>query len=231
MSNTPSKPSALDALKNLAKKQPAPAAAISVQVNDPAIAGAKKDKNTVILGFDPSIAERAKYAAQLKEALDRALADFEVSQGEMRDYGSGKRGLYNDTFKANVTTVKVPYSVDTPTGPEQKFVLVICSNKYSVQKDVVLNNKDALGDAYGRLFVEERAKKLKPNAEELIRGILSEVGLGPDEVETSMQNLFDEEVKVKTTEQYEQESKKLPDDIKMILDQAVTRAQPGLKFD
>jgi len=231
MSNTPSKPSALDSLKALSKKQPAPAAAISVQVNDPAIQGAKKDKNTVILGLDPSIAERAQYAANLKEALERAQADFEVSQAEMRDYGSGKRSLYNDTFKANVTTVKVPYSVQTPTGPETKHVLVICSNKYSVQKDVVLNNKAALGDSYNRLFVEESSKKLKANAEELIRGVFTDLGITGEELETTMGNLFEEEVKVKTTEQYEVESKKLPDDVRMILDQAVTRAQPGLKFD
>jgi division protein CdvB (Snf7/Vps24/ESCRT-III family) len=67
-------------------------------------------------------------------------------------------------------------------------------------------------------------------AEELIRGILSEIGLGPDEVNASMENLFEETVKVSTTETYEQESKKVPDDLKVILDQAVTRAAPGLKF-
>ena len=231
MSNTPVKTSALDALKSLANKKPAPAAAISVQVNDPAIAGAKKNGSTVTLGSDPSVTDRAKHCAALKEALERAESEFSVLQGEMRDYGLSKRGLYNDTFKANVTTVKVPYSVETPTGPELKTVAVICSNKYSVQKDVVLNNKELLGDSYDRLFIEERSKKLKANAEELIRGILSEVGLGPDEVETSMQNLFDEEIKVKTAENFEQESKKLPDAVKMVLDQAVTRSQPGLKFD
>lgn len=231
MSNTSTKPSALDALKSLANKKPAPAAAISVQVNDPAIAGAKKVGSTVTLGFDPSITERAKYCSSLKEALEKAESEFAVLQGEMRDYGINKRGLYNDTFKANITTVKVPFTIEVPGGNETKVVAVICSNKYSVQKDVVLNNKDTLGEAYERLFVEERAKKLKPNAEELIRGILSEVGLDAEQVETSMQNLFEEEVKVKTTENYEQEAKKLPDPLKLVLDQAVTRSSPGLKFD
>lgn len=228
----PAKPNALDALRAIAKKAPAPAtSSLAAQINDPAIAGAKKDKNTVVLGFDPAIAERARYAAQLKEALERAEGEFAISQGEMRDYGSGKRGLYNDTFKANVTTVKVPFTVDTPAGPETKHVAVICSNKYSVQKDVVLGNKELLGAAYDRLFVEERSKKLKPNAEELIRGVFEQVGLQGDELENAMEQLFEEEVKVKTAEAYEQESKKLPPDVQTVLSQGVTRSQPGLKFD
>jgi hypothetical protein len=226
------KPNALDILKNLGKKAPAPAtSSLAAQVNDPAIAGAKKDKNTVVLGFDPGIADRARYASQLKEALERAEGEFAVAQSEMRDYGGSKRGLYNDTFKANVTTVKVPYTVDTPAGPETRTVAVICSNKYSVQKDVVLGNKDALGASYERLFVEERSKKLKPNAEELIRGVFEQVGLSGDELENAMEQLFEEEVKVKTAEAYEQESKKLPPDLQTVLAQGVTRSQPGLKFD
>ena len=218
---TAAKPSALDALKALSQKKPAPSAAISVQINDPAIAGATRGKGSssvVTLGLDPAF------------ALERAEQEFKVLQSEMRDYGASKRGLYNDTFKSNVTTVKVPYEVETPGGKELQYVSVICSNKYSVQKDIVLGNKEALGEAYPRLFVEETTKALKPNAEELIRGILKEVGLGPEEVETSMENLFETTTKVATTENYETEAKKLPDDLKTILGQAVTRAAPGLKF-
>lgn len=226
------KPNALDALRAIAKKAPAPeTSSIAVQINDPAIAGAKKDKNTVVLGFDPAIAERARYAAQLKEALERAEGEFAISQEEIREYGLSKRSLYNSTFKANVTTVKVPYVVETPTGPETRKISVICSNKYSVQKDVVLGNKELLGAAYDRLFVEERFKKLRPNAEELIRGIFEQVGLTGDELENAMESLFEEEVKIKTTDSYEQESKKLPADLQAVLAQAVTRSSPGLKFD
>ena len=225
------KVSAVDTLKALSAKKPAPASALATQINDPAIAGAKKTGTTVTLGFDPAISERAKFCAELKSAVEQATAEFEVAQGEMRDYGIQKRALYNNTFKANMTTMKVPYTITTPTGPETKTVAVICSNKYSVQKDVVLNNKDSLGDSYERLFLEERTKALKPNAEELIRGILKEVGLDDEQVETSMGNLFEESVKVKTTENFEQEAAKLDDATQALLKQAVTRSQPGLKFD
>jgi len=233
MSNAPAtKPSALDALRAIARKAPAPSSSsMASQINDPAIAGARKDKNTVILGPDPSVADQARHAAQLKQALEQAEGEFSILQSEMRDYGASKRGLYNDTFKANVTTVKVPYTVDTPGGPETKFVAVVCTNKYSVQKDVVIGNKDALGAAYDRLFVEERSKRLKPNAEELIRGVFEQVGLTGEELDTAMDSLFEEEVKVKTAEAYEQESKKLPPDLQTVLSQAVTRSQPALKFD
>ncbi len=225
------KVSAVDTLKALSAKKPAPASALSTQINDPAIAGAKKTGTTVTLGFDPAIADRAKYCAELKIAVENAVSEFEVAQGEMRDYGINKRALYNSTFKANMTTMKVPYTITTPTGPETKTVAVICSNKYSVQKDVVLNNKEALGESYPRLFVEEVTTKLKPNAEELIRGILKEVGLDDEQVETSMGNLFETDTKVKTAENFEQEAAKLPDDVQALLKQAVTRSQPGLKFD
>jgi hypothetical protein len=232
---TESKPSALSALKALSQKKPAAAAAaLSTQVTDPAIAGAsmaKGSKNVVTLGFDPAFAEKAGQCAGLKEALEKAEAEFKVLQAETREYGSSKRGLYNDTFKANITTVKVPYEVDVPGGGKEKqYISVICSNKYSVQQDIVLGNKEALGELFPRLFTETVTKSLKPNAEELIRGILAEVGLKPDEIETSMENLFDTTTKVATTEGYEQESKRVPDSLKAVLDQAVTRSAPGLKF-
>ncbi len=231
---TATKMSAVDALKALSQKKPvASAAAISTQINDLAIAGAQKQKGSssvVILGLDPAFAPSAEQCAGLKEALERAKVEFEVLQSTMRDYGASKRGLYNDTFKANVTTVKVPFEVQTPGGKEVQYISVVCSNKYSVQKDIVLGHKDALGEAYSRLFVEETTKSLKPNAEELIRGIFKEMGLDDDAVETSMQQLFETTVKVATTEGYEQEAKKLPADLQVILGQAVTRSAPGLKF-
>ncbi len=232
--NTASKPSALDTLKNLANKKPvAPSAALASQVNDPAIAGAsmtKGSKNVVTLGFDPVFAEKASQCAALKDALDRAETEFKVLQAETRDYGSSKRGLYNDAFKANITTVKVPFEVDTPSGKEKQYISVICSNKYSVQQDIVLGNKDALGELYGRLFTETVTKSLKPNAEELVRGILKEVGLDDEAVESSMQTLFETTTKVATTENYEQEAKAVPVQLKAVLEQAVTRSAPGLKF-
>jgi hypothetical protein len=230
------KPSALDALRGLSKKAAPSSAAIAVQVNDPAIAGAKRDKNTVKLGFDPNIAQTAERAASLKEALERAEAEFKVDQAAMRDYGIGKRGLYNDTYKCEVTTVQVPYTVEVPgegdsMAHETKYVQVICSNKYSVQQDMVLGNKDLIGASYDRMFEETTTKALKPNAEELIRNLLTEVaGLSGDDLENTMEELFDTKTVVKATDKYESEFKKLPDDVKVVLDQAVTRAQPALKF-
>lgn len=224
------KPSALEALKSLGKKTVPATSPLAAQVNDPAIAGARRDKNTVKLGFDPAMAPQAAHCAALKEALERAEAEFKVDQASMRDYGISKRSAYNDTFKADVTTVCVPYEVDTPAGKETRYVQVICSHKYSVQTDMVLGNKDRLGESYDRLFVEETTKSLKPNAEQIVRGILEEVGLKGDELETAMANLFDVKTVVKASESYEKEHKKLPEDLRSLLDQAVTRSAPGLKF-
>ena len=228
MSNAPSKAS--DLLKNLGKKTVPTASPMAAQVNDPAIAGAKRDKNTVILGFDPNIAKDAALAARLDETLKRAESEFKVEQATMRDYGASKRGLYNDTYRCEVTTVKVPYSVDTPTGPETRYVAVVCTNKYSVQQDMILGNRDLLGSAYEKLFEETTVKSLKPNAEDLIRGVFTEVGLEGDELEAAMGQLFEEKTTVKTTEHFESEAKKLPEAARAILDQAVTRSQPALKF-
>ena len=226
------KPSALDALKSLSQKKPAAASgfAISATSADPAIAGAKLGKgssNVVTLGMDPTFTEKARQCAALKAALKQAESEFEILQAETRDYGAAKRELYNSTFKTNVTTVKVPFLTD---NKEAHHVSVVCSNRYSVQKDMVLGNRDAFGEFYERLFVEERTKSMKPNAEELIRGILSEIGLKPEEVESSMENLFEETVKVSASENFEQESKKVPDEVKTLLEHACTRAAPGLKF-
>jgi hypothetical protein len=236
------KPSALDNLRALSAKKPTSTTSpLSIQTNDPAIAGATRDKgsksSTVKLGFDPSVAEKAAYAAGLKAALEKAEADFEISQAEMRDYGKDKRDVYNDTFKSNVTTVCVPYTIEVPNdqnsdtpGRETRYVQVICTNRYSVQVETVLNNRETLGDLYEKLFVEEHTKILKPNAESLIRDLLGEMGLKGDELENSMQTLFDEKVKVSTQEHYETEVKKASDEIRALLAQAVTKVSPGLKF-
>lgn len=234
------KKSALASLKALAnKKAPEGAStALATQLGDPAISGAKRDKNVVRLGFDPTIAERAALAAGLKEALERAESEFKILQGEMRDYGAKKRGIFNDTFKSDVTTVCVPFLIensdtesDTP-GRETHYVQVICSNKYSVQKDMVLGNKDTIGASlYGKLFVEEITKTLKPNAEEMFREILKErCDLDGEELDGVMNVLFDTDTKVATAKNYESEIKSAPEEIQTILAQAVTRSAPGLKF-
>ena len=225
------KPSALETLRSLAQKKPAAASpSLTVQVTDPAIAGARRDKATVKLGQDPNFHERAAYGAKLKAALERAAADFEIVQAELRDYGLNKRRIYNDTFKTSITTVGVPYTVETPDGNETKYVNVICSNKYSVNKEVVLNNPDTLGEWQERLFNLEVTKKLKPNAEELIRGVFQELGMEGEAIDGAMASLFETEVKVSTKEDFEQQEQKAPDAVRSLLSQAVTRANPGLKF-
>lgn len=232
MSNVPAqKPSALSQLKALAQKKPAAEAPLlAAQQQDPALAGARRDKNTVLLGFDPGFADQAAEAAQLKEALERAQSEFEILQARVRDYGRGKRELYNDAFKADVTTVKVPYEVATPAGPEKRAISVICSSKYSVAQEIVLNNAEAMGEHFPRLFKVDEVKQLRPNAEELIRNVFAEVGLQGADLEGAMEQLFEVKRKVSTQEGYEQEAKKAPAPVRAILDQAVTRAQPGLKF-
>lgn len=231
MTQVATKPSALDALRALSQKKPSPGnPALTAQLADPAIAGAKRDKNTVKLGFDPAFAERAAYGAQLKEALDRATADFAIAQAELRDYGREKRRVYNESFKVVITTACVPYSVDSPSGPETRWVQVICSNKYSVKADMVLNNQGTLGDWYEKLFSVETTKKLKPNAEELIRNLFGEMGIAGEELDTAMESLFETESKVSTKEEFEQLQEKAPVEVRAILEQAVTRSAPGLKF-
>lgn len=226
------KPSALDLLKGLTKKATtsAPTPGVSNNFTDPAIAGARRDKNTVKLGYDAKITHIAAGCAGLRAALDRAEAEFVINQGTMRDYGREKRALYNDAYKCEVTTACVPYEIDTPQGKETKYVQVICTNKYSVAVDTILGNKDAIGDSFDRLFIEETKKTLKPNAEELIRGIFEQVGLTGDDLEAAMTQLLESKTTVKTRENYEQEAKKAPPAVQAILEQAVTRSQPALKF-
>lgn len=236
-------PSALEALKALAKKEKAPAGSVASKLvtdtNDPAIAGAKrgKSKTTVTLGLDPSFTDKAREAAQLKEALVSAQAAFKALEGEVREYGAGKRDKYNEAFKCDLTTVEVPYLVEVPVqdgsdtpGREQRVVQVICSNKYSVAQDTVLGIEEDLGDLFPRLFDKKEEKVLKPNAEELIRNLLGELGIQGDELENSMAALFETNVSVSATKDYEKEIKKAPEDVQSVLSQAVKRAAPGLKF-
>jgi hypothetical protein len=233
------KTSALATLKALAAKKPVKAQSdLVTEVSDPAIAGAKKDKNVVRLGSDPAIMDTAAHCAALKDALDKAKAEFEIAQADMRDYGASKRVLYNDTFRTNVTTVNVPFTVEVPhdeasptPGHETRFVQVVCTNKYSVDADAVLALEPEIDpDTFGKLFMKEETKTLKPNAEQLVRDLLGELGLEGDDLEGSMETLFETKVKVAATKSYEQEIKKTSEDVQHVLAQSVTRVRPGLKF-
>jgi hypothetical protein len=223
---------ALSALKAMTDKKKVPEqSTFATTVNDVAIKGAKRVKNKVRLGLDLEFEGTAKQAAEAKRSLEKAEEAFKIYQGQVRDYGIAKREIWNDTFKANDTTVEIPYEVDTPEGKEEKVIQVICSNKYSVRAETVEQVKGNLGEQYDRLFTETTDKILRPNCVDLMRGILVEAGMGEDEVDAAMDQLFEEKTKISTTAEYEQEVKKLEDeDLKAILDQAVTRSQPSLKF-
>jgi len=230
--------SALDTLKKLSAKKAVEgtaASALTTQLQDPALAGAKRDKNVVRLGFDPEITDKAREAAELKAALEEAEARFAMVQTDMRAYGSKKRELYNDTFKADVTTVSVPYSVEVPGSPdhETRYVSVVCTNRYTIQKDAALGmlRAEAIDQGtFDKLFVVETTKKLKANAEELVRGLMGELGMTGDDLEGAMQTLFDTEVKVTASKDYEKRVKEVDDNTRALLAQAVKRVEAGLKF-
>lgn len=240
---TQAAPTALSALKALAKKEKAPAGSVAAKLvddaNDPAIAGAVrgKSKTKVTLGFDPGFTGKAKHAADLKKALVSAQAAYKALEGDIREYGIEKRGKYNEAFKCDVTTVEVPYFVEAPEdaesdtpGREQKVVQVICSNKYSVAQDTVLGLEEELGDLFPRLFDKSEQKVLKPNAEDLIRNLLTELGIEGEELDNSMAALFETKTSVSTVPDYEKEIKKAPEQVQTVMSQAVKRQAPGLKF-
>jgi hypothetical protein len=195
----------------------------------------------VKLGFDPAIAPKAQEAAELKAALDEAEARYAIVQVDMRQYGVEKRALYNDTFKADVTTVAVPYSVEVPAcedsatpGRETRYVSVIATNRYTCQKDTVLGLRTSGAvppTEFGKLFVVEETKKLKPNAEELVRGILAEAGMEGEDLEGAMGTLFDVETKVGVTKDYEKAIKEVDDATRTLLAQCVKRVEPSLKYN
>jgi hypothetical protein len=218
---------AIEVLKALSvKKDASPAAEVAPTNLDPAIAGAKREKAVVKLGVDSQITDSVTQAVKLKALLDKHQEEFATHQETLREYGKDKRDLYNDTFKADVATVAIPYE----ESGETKYVQVVCSNRYSVQKQIVINNQAQLGGWFNRLFKVETTKKLKADSENLIRNLLGELGLAGTELDSAMDSLFETEQKVSTVEDYEDAVKNVLPSVKTILDQAVTRASPSLKF-
>lgn len=240
---TQSKPSALAALKLLTADKPTGSVdvnpAFSGGISDPAIAGAtrKGKSGAVQLGFDPKIQEAAKEAARITGEIKTLQAIFATKQTELRDYGAEKRTDYNRIFRADITTVNVPYVVNVPSdsdsdtpGRETRCVQVICSNKYSVAADSILKGDEVLGEWKGKLFNIEETKVLKPDAEALFRGILQEQGIVDEALEKAMSILFEKKETVSTVEAYEALEQTAPQPIRDFLAQSVTRNKPGLKF-
>jgi hypothetical protein len=230
------KPSAVDSLRKMmrsaAPQEPCVPEAVA---SDPVLAGARLVKNVVQLGPDPELESVARAAYTAGAVARRAAARLAKQTDRIRAYGVEKRAAYNDAFRAEVATVAVPFRLDPsapPSSPEGevRYVQVTSSNRYSVNQEVALANKEALGDAYGKLFVEETSKRLRPNTEGVLRGILEQAGLKPDELEEAMGLLFEETIVVRASEVMERESKALPEALHPVVAQIATRAQASVKI-
>ncbi len=213
--------------------------AIAAEMSDPAIAGAsRKNKSSVVtLGADPKILSVAAEAAEIRVQMAKLTTLFQSKESQLRDYGKEKRKAYNKLFRTDITTVSVPYSVEVPRtddsatpGRETRYVQVICSNKYSVAAEPIIKGDEALGEWKGKLFNFETTKVLKPNAEEIIRNVLSESGIQGEALDKAMNLLLEEKTKVSTVEDYERLEQDAPEPVRAFLAQTVTRQQPGLKF-
>ncbi|MFA5202839.1 MAG: hypothetical protein WC708_00285 [Lentisphaeria bacterium] len=231
---------AVRALKQLIKDQSTTAPVPVISTDDPAILGAaRKGKTKVVqLGFDPTIANDVVICVDLKGALETAQEQYAALQVKVRDYGKAKHDAYNTAFNADTTTVCIPYKAEVPfdeesetPGFETRYVQVVCSNNYTVASKTALANKTALGtELYGKLFTEKTDEVLKPNAVELIKGILLAAGIKAADLDKAMESLFDKVTSVKVSENYSAEAAKAPETAKAILAQIVTRAAPSLRF-
>lgn len=213
------------------------ASSLSPAVTDPALQGAKLAKNVVLLGLDPQVTRIAARAVKLIAILKDRQELFAFVQGELRAYGKAKRDGFNDLMKRDVTTVSIPYFARVPKDPasetpgrELRYVQVICTSKYSVAKDTVLRMEKDLGDAFKRLFVKAEERVLKPDTLGLFKQILKDLGVPEDRVAPTLDVLFETNIRVLACDDYEAEHKKLPEATRAILDQAVIRQQPSLRF-
>jgi len=225
---------ALEALKSLSKKGSVAkdSSVANEATTDPAILQAKKDKTVIRLGMDDSVAGTVARAHEVSRALDRLEGEWKVYEGQLRDYGASKRQVWNRLMKDSATTMAVPFKGQDEQGQDTIFYLrVTCTNKYSVNKETALKLKEELGVLYGKLFRETEEKVLKPNVEGVLRGILQEAGLKDDDLEGAMSALFDTEVTVAAQKDYEERLNEVEDEsLKNILNMAVVRSAPGLKF-
>lgn len=204
---------------------------------DPALEGAKLAKNVVLLGLDPTVTRIAARAVKLIAILKDRQEMFARVQRELRTYGKAKRDGYNALMRRDVTTVSIPYFARVPIDPESetpgrelRYVQVVCTSRYSVTKDTVLRMEAELGEAFKKLFVKSEERVLKPDSLGLFKQILKDLGVPQDKIAPTMDVLFETNVSVCANDNYEAEHKKLPEKTRAILDTAVIRQQPGLKF-
>lgn len=198
---------------------------------DPVLRYATRNKQTVTLNFDPNFESQAREAARLNSTILKAQEAFKKFQEAVRRYGAEKKDAYNAAFKSDVVTVNVPYHFDDANGQNVVgHIQVVCSNKYNVAKEAILKLEKDLGDKFSKLFKKDVKKVLKPNSEALFKQILVDLGVPEEKLAGTMAVLFDDDVSVGTTEEYENVLKTLPEDVQVVLKQNVTRSQPGLKF-
>lgn len=226
------KMSALATLKALgAKREPEKGDGTSrFAAIDPVIQAAANVKNVVRLGFDPLFAKVVGECAKVVAVLRDSEAAFATFQSQIRDYGATKRTAYNDAFATSVVTVNVPYQAESPAGTEIRYVQVTCQNRYSIQQEPLLKNRAAFEDVFDMLFDVRQVKTLRPNAEELIRGVLEENGIVGEALDQAMEALVERREVASTKEDYEEKEKALPVETKFYLGQWVQRVQPSLKF-
>jgi hypothetical protein len=224
----------------LARTAPAASATATsspAEVIDPAIDGATLHNSVVRLGLDPKFTRVAARAVKLIAILKERQAMFAAVQGELRTYGKAKRDGYNALMRRDITTVSIPYLARVPKDPasetpgrELRYVQVICTSKYSVVKETVLAMEQELGDAFRKLFVKEEERVLKPDTLGLFKQILKDLGVPEGRIAPTMDVLFETNIRVLAHDDYETEHEKLPEKTRAILDQAVIRQQPSLRF-
>lgn len=193
---------------------------------DAAILGSVRERSVVRLASDGPIAKWAALGATLVQKIRNTTAEFEEVQARLRQYGLEKTRAYNSAYKTDISTVSIPYEVEGET----RHVQVVCQNKYSVSKDMILNNRDRLGSWMEKLFRVDRQRKLRPEGEVTIRKILGELGLSSEEVESEMSRMFETEVRILVSDDYESARAAAPPDVAEMLDHAVVRQNPSIRY-
>lgn len=225
--------STLTTLRNLNKKnQAVQLDALQTQLSDTAIAGSSRKATVVRLGIDPSIKDIASRVVSLKNELERSEKEFSEMENHIRSYGSVKRDAYNEAFKSDIKTVCIPYIATSENGEtETHYVKVSCSDNFSIKHQEVLAHETVLGSSFSLMFEKSVERRLRPNSIDIVRELLRELGAKEKEVDSMMDTLFEQVTRLSVKSTYEEELKKLPDAMKQVLSQIVTKAKPSVKYE
>jgi len=222
------------ALIGIATPKEKPALRVAPEPPDVALDGATREGDVIVLGRDPAIEERAAEGAALHDAKVAAEKAYEEITPELRAYGTAARDRYNDRFGAKITTVKLPFSDD---DGEERRCAITSSRSFKVKTDVILTLKPKLGDAFGELFVETEEEVLKPAVaaafDGVLKGALVEAGV-PKVTKKLLAAihaaLFEKRTTVTVVEDYEAKIAAATPDLRKMVDHAVTRATPTVKW-